>query len=173
MSKVNSAKDRRRRGTLQQTGAQQRAGREFSTAVIAFHEAIAARLGMSATEWKSLGVLDQHGPVTAGRLAELSGLTTGAITGIVDRLERAGYVRRERHPRDRRSVIIHPLRLNEIKGRIAPIFESLARRMGEISSAYTPAQLTAVYRFFQQTTDALRSETAKLKGPTVRGARQG
>jgi predicted transcriptional regulator len=137
--------------------------REFSTAVIAFHEGIAAQLNLSAAEWKSLGVLEQHGPLTAGRLAELSGFTTGAITGIVDRLERSGYVRRERHPNDRRSVIIHPQRLHEIKRRVAPIFGSLAGSMAKISSAYTPAQLAAIYKFFAQTTDALRAETAKLK----------
>jgi hypothetical protein len=65
-------------------------GREFSDAVVFFHEALAAQLGMSAAEWKCLGLLDQHGPSTASRLAELSGFTTGAITGIVDRTTGAG-----------------------------------------------------------------------------------
>jgi hypothetical protein len=72
-------------------------GRELSAAVVLFHEAVAAQLGMSATEWRCLSLLSQQGPATAGRLAQLSGFTTGAITGIVDRLERAGYARREPH----------------------------------------------------------------------------
>ena len=80
-------------------------GRELSNAVIFFHEAIAAHLGMSAAEWKCLGLLDQHGPSPASRLADLSGFTTGAITGIVDRLERSGYVRRQPHPTDGRQVL--------------------------------------------------------------------
>lgn len=138
-------------------------GHEHSTAVIAFHEAVAAELGLSAAEWKSLGVLDQHGPLTAGRLAELSGFTTGAITGIVDRLERAGYARRERHPTDRRSVIIHPVRFHEVRKRVAPILESLGRRMADLCAGYTPAQLEAIGRFFSQTTQILQIETAKLK----------
>ncbi|HEY6370392.1 MAG TPA: hypothetical protein VIX37_07415, partial [Candidatus Sulfotelmatobacter sp.] len=50
-------------------------GRELSNAVIFFHEAIAAHLGMSTAEWKCLGLLDQHGASTASRLAELSGFT--------------------------------------------------------------------------------------------------
>jgi DNA-binding MarR family transcriptional regulator len=57
---------------------------------------------------------------------ELSGFTTGAITGIVDRLERAGYVRRERHPIDRRSVIVHPVGLGKVKKQVIPIFASPA-----------------------------------------------
>ncbi|MGH2460296.1 MAG: MarR family winged helix-turn-helix transcriptional regulator, partial [Chloroflexota bacterium] len=73
-------------------------GRELSTAVVLFHEAIAERLGMSATEWKCLDVLGRAGPITARELAEQTGLTTGAITGLVDRLERAGYVRRVPNP---------------------------------------------------------------------------
>jgi predicted transcriptional regulator len=169
MSKIKTPRRKAARQTpLDRLKPQQMVDREFSTAVIAFHEAVAARLGMSAAEWKSLGVLEQHGPLTAGRLAELSGFTTGAITGIVDRLERAGYVRRERHPIDRRSVIIHPQRLDEVKGRVAPIFGSLAKRMVDISARYTPTQLSAVYKFFVQTTEALRSETAKLKAQAAR-----
>ena len=81
-------------------------GNALSTAVVLYHEAIADRLGLSATEWKCLGLLRKSGPITAGRLAELTGLTTGAITGIVDRLERAGRARRASDPHDRRRVII-------------------------------------------------------------------
>jgi DNA-binding MarR family transcriptional regulator len=173
MRKINSKGEAPAQAApLDRLSPRQLIDRDFSSAVIAFHEAIAAQLQMSAAEWKSLGALEQHGPLTAGRLAELSGFTTGAITGIVDRLERAGYVRRERHPSDRRSVIIHPLRLHEVKARVAPIFGSLAKRMAQISAAYTPAQLAAIYKFFAQTTDVLRGETAKLKDRAGRPARK-
>lgn len=140
-------------------------GRELSNAVIFFHEAVASHLGMSAAEWKCLGLLDQHGPATAGRLAELSGFTTGAITGIVDRLEQAGYVRRESHPNDRRSVIVQPRHLKELKERVAPIFQSLGRAMAQIAGGYRPEELAAIARFFRETTEVLRNETAKLKRP--------
>jgi predicted transcriptional regulator len=138
-------------------------GRELSNAVIFFHEAIAAHLGMSAAEWKCLGLLDQHGPSTASRLAELSGFTTGAITGIVDRLERAGYVRREAHPSDRRSVIVQPLHVKELNERVLPIFQSLGRAMAEVRGRYSATELSAIGRFFADTTETLRNETAKLK----------
>jgi predicted transcriptional regulator len=138
-------------------------GRELSNAVIFFHEAVAAHLGMSAAEWKCLGLLDQHGPSTASRLAELSGFTTGAITGIVDRLEHAGYVRREAHPTDRRSVIVRPLHLKGLKERVVPIFQSLGRAMARVTERYSVGELSAITRFFADTTETLRNETAKLK----------
>lgn len=138
-------------------------GRELSNAVVFFHEAIAAHLGMSAAEWKCLGLLDQNGPSTAGRLAELSGFTTGAITGIVDRLERAGYVRRQPHPTDRRSVIVHPLAVKDLQARVIPIFQSLGRAMEAVRSRYDQKQLASIAQFLGETTEALRSETAKLK----------
>jgi DNA-binding MarR family transcriptional regulator len=137
-------------------------GRELSSAVILFHEAVASRLGMSATEWKCLGLLGQHGPSTAGRLAELSGFTTGAITGIVDRLEKAGYVRRESNPRDRRSVIIHPVRSRELGEQVAPIFASLGRAMAELTGRYSARELAVIQDYFERTIQVLRDETAKL-----------
>ncbi len=138
-------------------------GRELSNAVIFFHEAVASHLGMSTAEWKCLGLLDQHGASTASRLAELSGFTTGAITGIVDRLERGRYVCREAHPADRRSVIIRPVQVKGLKERVVPIFQSLGLAMAEITKRYSPAELSAIARFFADTTETLRNETTKLK----------
>lgn len=123
---------------------------------------------MSAAEWKCLGLLDQHGASTAGRLAELSGFTTGAITGIVDRLQQAGYVRREPHPGDRRSVIVQPLRVKEVQERVVPIFRSLVREMNRVASRYSAPELAAIAAFFRETTDVLHSETARLRVSRVR-----
>ena len=147
-------------------------GRDFSNAVVFFHEAIARHLGMSTAEWKCLGLLDQHGPSTAGRLAELSGFTTGAITGVVDRLERGGYVRRRPHPSDRRSVIIEALPVKGFKERVVPIFESLLREMSAIGSHYSQKELATIAKFMAETTNILRRETAKLKQPRTRPVRE-
>lgn len=73
---------------------------------VLFSHAIAERIGLNPTDLESLEILLREGPVPAGRLAERTGLTTGAITGVIDRLERAGYVRREPDPGDRRRVIV-------------------------------------------------------------------
>jgi DNA-binding MarR family transcriptional regulator len=143
-------------------------GRELSDAVVFFHEAVASHLGMSAAEWKCLGLLEQHGPSTAGRLAQLSGFTTGAITGIVDRLHRSGYARRTRHPTDRRSVIIQPQHLQGVQECVKPIFLSLAQAMAQVASHYSASELAAIATFFGETTEVLRMETANLNRPEKR-----
>ena len=80
--------------------------REMSTETIMFHQAVADALGLHITDHKGLDLIYRYGPMPAGRLAELTGLTTGAVTGIIDRLEKAGYVRRVNDPKDRRITII-------------------------------------------------------------------
>lgn len=141
----------------------ERRGRALSTAIVLFHEVIAARLGMSSAEWKCLGFLEEHGPLTPGRLAALSGFTTGAITGIVDRLERASYVRRTRHASDRRSVILHPLKLAKIKRQTAPIFASLGRTMNAVTARYTVNELALIDDYLDRITRVLQQETERLK----------
>lgn len=139
-------------------------GRDLATAIVLFHGAIASRLGLGPTEWRCWGLLDQHGPSTAGRLAELSGFTTGAITGIVDRLERAGYARRKRSPDDRRSVIIHPLRVAQLRRRVRPVFASLGKSMAAAASHYSRKELLAVHDYLLKTIQVLHAETVKLSG---------
>jgi len=140
-----------------------RLGRDMSTAVIAFHEAVARKLGMSATERKTLGVLGEIGLATPGQLAHATGLTTGAITGIVDRLEKAGYARREPNPNDRRSLLIRPLQQDKLGRELGPIFASLGAAMTDMSSRYTPEQLEVVGRYLVEMTQVLKAETNKLK----------
>lgn len=136
--------------------------------MILFHEAVAARLGLSAAEWRCLGLLDREGAATAGRLAELSGFTTGAITGIVDRLEKAGYVRREPNPRDRRSVIVRPLEVPALREQVTPILESLGRTMAAVAGRYSARELAVIRDFLERNIQTLRDETAKL---TQQGAK--
>lgn len=158
---MKKARAKNKSGT--QTAGERR-GRAFSTAVVMFHEAIASRLGISAAEWKCLGFLEEQGPLTPGRLAELSGFTTGAITGIVDRLEGATYVRRERHATDRRSVIVHPVGLDKVKKQVAPIFVSLGRALNALTAHYSEQELAAIDDYFERVTRVLKEETAKLRG---------
>jgi DNA-binding MarR family transcriptional regulator len=82
------------------------AARASEAATDAFDEAAFDKLGVNATDGRCLGILDNEGAMTAGRLAELSGLTTAAVTAVLDRLERAGYARRRRDDGDRRRVIV-------------------------------------------------------------------
>src|SRR6476620_3955370 len=84
------------------------AGRKSSTATIMYQLAIADRLNLSLTDLVAGEIVSRTGAITAGELAELSGLTTGAITGVVDRLEKGGFVRRVNDPNDRRRVMLEP-----------------------------------------------------------------
>jgi DNA-binding MarR family transcriptional regulator len=138
-------------------------GRELSNAVIFFHEAVAAHLGISAAEWKCIGLLEQNGPLAASRLAELSSFTTGAITGIVDRLERAGYVCRQAHPTDRRSVIVMLLNVRRVREIVEPVFQSLMKGMAQLASRFSAEELSAIALFMSAMANLLRGETAKLK----------
>ena len=123
--------------------------------------AVADRVGINSTDLEALDILQMHGPITAGRLAELTGLTTGAITGLVDRLERGGYARRERDPRDRRRVIIRtiPERLREI----APLYESMARATAELLARYGDEELALILDFTARANALTLAEIAKLR----------
>ena len=82
--------------------------RSFTTSAVLAANSIAQKVGMGVNELRCAELLVRMGPMSAGKLAELAGLTTGAITGIVDRLEKAGWAKRVADPNDRRRVIIHP-----------------------------------------------------------------
>ncbi|MGH2369932.1 MAG: MarR family winged helix-turn-helix transcriptional regulator, partial [Chloroflexota bacterium] len=84
------------------------AGREHSTATILFHSAISEQLGLGVTDMKTLDYLARLGPLTAGELGERTGLATASVTGLIDRLEAKGFVRRVRDTKDRRRVIVEP-----------------------------------------------------------------
>lgn len=139
----------------------QEAGRRLSLATILFHQAVADRLGLHATDHKCIGLLSEAGSTTAGELAEATGLTTGAITGVIDRLEAAGFVRREDDPDDRRRVIIRvvPKRYGEI----ARLFEPFAAAVVTMGSRYTEAELATIVDFMARSCEVLRDATIEMR----------
>ncbi|HEX8037219.1 MAG TPA: MarR family transcriptional regulator [Ktedonobacterales bacterium] len=118
------------------------ASRESSTLAIFFHASIAERVGLGATEEKTLSLLDQQGPLTAGEIASHTGLTTPSVTSLIDRLENKGMVRRVRDPHDRRRVIVEPnqQRLAELD----QVFHSLQEAFRELLEIYTDEQLATI-----------------------------
>jgi DNA-binding MarR family transcriptional regulator len=98
--------------------------RQFVVQVIVSNFEATEEVGLNSTDFASLCLLLLHGSAPAGRLAELTGLTTGAVTGLVDRLERAGLVRREIDPTDRRKVIVVP-DARRVERDVFPHFPSL------------------------------------------------
>src|ERR671933_2395402 len=115
--------------------------REISTETIMFHQAVADVLGLHITDHKCLDFIYRFGAMPAGKLAELTGLTTGAVTGIIDRLEEAGYVRRTNDPKDRRRTIVEPTRNRKLERKIEMIFMPLHQRMHKVLSSYSESEL--------------------------------
>jgi len=128
-----------------------------------FHEAVGKRLGISGTERKLLDVLDRLGPATAGELSTHTGLSTGAITGVVDRLVRAGYAQREPNPRDRRSVIVARLPNPASDREAAEVFARLGQAIADLSAQYQPAEMAAIASYLVGLTGILREQTAHLQ----------
>lgn len=141
------------------------AGRELSTAVVAFHEAVGASLGVTAVDQRALAFIAGSGSVSAGQLAKELGLTPGAITGVVDRLERAGLARRSPDPGDRRRLVI-----TAVPGAFGDTFAGLDKAMAELVGRYSPEEQAAIADWVARTVDVLREQTRKL---TARGRRSG
>ena len=146
---------------LQMLDDWQEAGRRLSMATIMFHQAVADRLGLHPTDHKCIGLLAEAGSTTAGELAEATGLTTGAITGVIDRLEAAGFVRREDDPNDRRRVIIRvvPKRYRDI----ARLFEPLAAAAREVGARYSEQERATILDFVDRSCQVLRDCTLELR----------
>jgi predicted transcriptional regulator len=137
-------------------------GREFITAVVVFHETVGRLLGLTAVERKCLDVLARIGPVTAGGIAEHTGLTTGAVTGLIDRLQSAGYVERATDPTDRRRVLVSlrpDSRLNQV---MPAVFGPLGVDMAALTGRYQPEELLVIADFLRRTTDVLVAHTRRL-----------
>jgi DNA-binding MarR family transcriptional regulator len=121
-------------------------GREGSTLAVLRHARIAEQMGLSATDHKALELASRaEGPLTAGRIAQLTGLSTGAVTGVIDRLERAGFVRRVRDTQDRRKVLVEILPFDEAQ--FAPLFGSAMVAMQQVLEQFSPEERDVVERF--------------------------
>src|SRR5262245_30563874 len=136
--------------------------RQLSAATIMFHQAVADRLGMNVTDHKCADILLRSGPMTAGELARRTGLTTGAVTGVIDRLERSGFVRRAKDTSDRRRVIIEPLTQHIVR-EIGPLFASMARAMADLCGHYTTQELAVIRDFTSRAHQEAYEEIRKLR----------
>ena len=135
--------------------------RRHSTAAVLFHHAIAERLGLGATDHKCFDLLQERGAMTGSDLAAITGLTSGAITGVVARLEQAGYVRREPDPKDGRKQILRP-----VQGRMREFHELFADIRSDLATLlerFDAAQLTAIGAFLSGTTDLVYRQVALLR----------
>ena len=122
-----------------------REGRRIGSQSLTINHYVAEKLGISQREWEAVDVLDAAGPLTAGELASLMRVSTGAVTGIVDRLEERGFVTRRRDPSDRRKVIVE-LR-HEGLGPAGEVYEPMVQGMTELIAELDEDELEAVVAF--------------------------
>jgi DNA-binding MarR family transcriptional regulator len=120
---------------------------------------------MNVTDHKCADVLARTGPITAGELARITGLTTGAITGVIDRLEQAGFVRRAKDPDDRRRVVIEP-NVERMQRVIGPLFESMARSATALCERYSTEQLAVIRDFTRRAREMADEQTRQLREET-------
>jgi DNA-binding MarR family transcriptional regulator len=147
--------------------------REASALGQMFSEAVAAKLGLGGADVEYLDLVWLRGRLTAGELAAATGLTTGAVTGLVDRLERAGFVVRQGDPKDRRRVFVtvRP----EAVGRVAAHYQSMAEAMARLAEGYSDGELAMFLDYFSKARDILRAELSKARagGIDARSAPRG
>ncbi|MEU6086052.1 MarR family transcriptional regulator [Streptomyces sp. NPDC047085] len=135
-------------------------GREHSAVTVMFHSAVAAKQGLNATEEKTLDYLQRQGPLTAKDLAGLTGLAPASVTGLLDRLETKGFVRRVKHPTDKRRVLVE---LNQEKiGELAVFFEDWARDVVDACEEFGTDELDTVVRFLSVMSERQRAAAARL-----------
>jgi DNA-binding MarR family transcriptional regulator len=137
-------------------------GRKMSTQTVLFHTAVAERLGLNPSDHKCGDLIQSHPePMTAGRLAELTGLSTGAITGVIDRLERAGFVERSEDPKDRRRVVVRPTpeRMPDLRR----FFEPLRSAMQAVCEKYSERELELLIDFMQRCRQVSAEQVARLR----------
>ena len=130
---------------------------------VAFDKLAAARLGVSVTDLHCLNIVESRHGVTAGELAAESGLTTGAVTAVVDRLERAGYARRVRDEHDRRKVKVEVTdefyaRAGEIWGPVAAEWQAV------LADRFTADELATITAFLTQADELGERHAARLAG---------
>ena len=128
--------------------------------------AIADRAGIHGTDFECLDVLDWAGPLTAGEIARQVGITSGAVTGVIDRLERLGFVRRTSDPTDRRRVIVELQVLDDDRRQqMEQLLTPLQQDMAAINDRFDDDQLATVLEWLQAANDAVDRSTRRLREP--------
>src|SRR5215469_1061961 len=129
-------------------------------------QATAERIGINGTDLNCLNILSFRGQMTAGELARATGLTTASITGVVDRLEEAGYVTRERDPHDRRRVVVKLVPARAMRD-VATLFLPMLRAWREMAARYSDDELRLIVDYYARVEQVLREHLARLRDTTA------
>ena len=125
-------------------------------------QAAADRIGINSTDLNCLNILSFSGHMTAGELARATGLTTASITGVIDRQEEAGFVRRERDPHDRRRVVVQ-IALDKAVEEVASVFVPMLRDWREMAARYSDDELRLIVDFYGRVEQVFRKHLIRLR----------
>lgn len=137
----------------------------YAYSSIQMHEAVARKVGLSGTDHKYLGFLMEKGQMTAGELATLTGLTTGAVTGLIDRFEKKNLVQRQLANDDRRKVIIVPNSEN-IMALISPLYKEFRSKTETLMASFSEEEIEIIASYFSRAIDIMQETTDQLNDKT-------
>ncbi|WP_146845803.1 MarR family winged helix-turn-helix transcriptional regulator [Cellulomonas terrae] len=137
--------------------------RDFMANAVLFQDAVARTGGLNSTDLQAVGLLMSHGPATPGELAERTGLSAGgAITAVIDRLEKAGYVSRQRDQADRRRVIV-TADVEKVLQQVGPVYGRVGARWAAYLDTLTDEQIELANELFTRASEINREEIELLK----------
>lgn len=139
------------------TGEIQQRMIRFIAGVILYNHAVSAKVGLGASDSQFMTLLQTYGPLTPRQLAEHTGLTSGTITGVIDRLESHGFVTREPDPADRRKVVVTPS-VQAIQDKLVPLYAEQGERMQSVLASRSAAELRVISDFLA---DSVSSSEAR------------
>ena len=134
---------------------------QYAYTSIQMHEAIGRKAGLSGTDHKYLGFLIQKGQMTAGGLSNLTGLTTGAVTGLIDRFEKKKLVKRQFAEDDRRKVIIEPNTKN-IMALLVPLYKEFRNKSEKLTASFSNKEIKIIETYFLKAIEIMNETTNKL-----------
>lgn len=136
--------------------------REMSTRTVLFHHWISERLKLNTIDHKCLDIIVRaEAPINGVQLAKLTGLSSGAVTGVIDRLEKRGYVIRDRDIKDRRLVFIRPVE-QKIEEDISPIFSAVQETFVKFYSSFTDDELRLILNYTTRCTQVMMTLTDRM-----------
>lgn len=134
--------------------------RELSIQLSLLNHQVSAQVALKSVDFDCFDLISRHGPLSPGALARRAGLHPATVTGILDRLERGGWVVRERDEADRRATVVRALR--DRNAEVIGLFSGMNRSMDEICAGYSDAELAVLADFLRRTTDAGQTATEQL-----------
>jgi len=158
MSSISATESERRRATA----SIRQSLRALSIQLSLLNHQVGAQVGLNDVDLDCLDLITRHGPLSPSALAQRAALHPATITGILDRLERGGWVARERDPSDRRAVLVRALR--DRVADLVRLYAGMNSSMSTICAGYSDAELSAIADFLRRTVDAGQAATDKLAG---------